>query len=199
MLISLAAECTATYSLSKYENLQSHIETMSGGAAHLYNNNIIDAAIVTIVFCVLVATVFGADFFFLLFWPQRRYPRWYDVTKLLVAVVITLGMAAAALMSTIVIARQSIQITGVDSATVQQYTNIYHRPPAVYRHFSTNIAWVVLIWPAFLSTIASTYIMFFAYSHSTATSPQPTIEKDVEALPIRGQEPQDDARVGTTA
>jgi hypothetical protein len=74
---------------------------MSGGTAHLYNNNIIDAAIVTIVFCVLVATVFGADFFFLLFWPQRRYPRWYDVTKLLVAVVVSLGMAAAALMSTV--------------------------------------------------------------------------------------------------
>ena len=67
----------------------------------MHNNPLIDAAIVCIVFCVLVATLFGADFFFLLFFPRRTYPRWYDVTKKVLAVVICAGMAAGALMSTV--------------------------------------------------------------------------------------------------
>jgi len=38
MLICLAAECTATYSLSKYEDLQDHVEDRFA-PAHLYNND----------------------------------------------------------------------------------------------------------------------------------------------------------------
>jgi len=165
MLLSLVAECTATYSLSKYESHQSHIEQLSGYTASVHNNDIIGAAIVTIVFCVLVATLFGADFFFLVFWPRRVYPRWYNTTKKVLAVVITLGMAASALLSTIIVATHASFITGVSQAAAQQYTQVYSRPPLVYRRFPQNIVWVVLIWPAFLSTLASTIIMFISVAH----------------------------------
>lgn len=47
----------ATYSLDKYEDLQTHIESAYPGS-HLYNNDIIDAQIVSIVFCVLVSCSF---------------------------------------------------------------------------------------------------------------------------------------------
>lgn len=92
MLICLAAECTATYSLSKCacsffrrpaagradlvrfeleqadrqinpdEDLQDHVEKRFA-PAHLYNNDIIDMEISTIVLAVSVACLFGADFF----------------------------------------------------------------------------------------------------------------------------------------
>lgn len=103
MLVCLAAECTATYSLSKYEKLQNHIELNSAyaGTASLYNNDIIGAAITTIVFCVFVATLFGADFFFLLFFPRRTYPRWYNAARKAAAVAITAGLTAAAIYSTV--------------------------------------------------------------------------------------------------
>lgn len=100
MLICLAAECTATYSLTKYEDLQKHVEAANGGA-HLHNNDIIAAECLTIVFCVFVATLFGAEFFFLLFFPQRTYPKWYNATKKCLAVGITVGVFAAALMSSV--------------------------------------------------------------------------------------------------
>jgi hypothetical protein len=89
----------ATYSLSKYEDLQTNIETHSGFTAHLHNNNIIAAEVLTIVFCVFVATLFGADFFFLVFWSRQTYPQWYNTTKKALALGITLGVFAAALMS----------------------------------------------------------------------------------------------------
>lgn len=101
MLICLAAECTATYSLSKYEALQTHIEATPGHLPHLHNNDIIAAEVLTIVFCVFVATLFGADFFFLVFFPRRTYPKWYNATKKALAVGITLGIFAAALMSSV--------------------------------------------------------------------------------------------------
>lgn len=117
MLICLAAECTATYSLSKYEDLQTHVEATPrdnpsllpstpipsnpDGRPHLHNDNLIAAESLTIVFCVFVATLFGADFFFLLFFPRRTYPYWYTVAKKALAVGITLGVLAAALMSTV--------------------------------------------------------------------------------------------------
>lgn len=101
MLICLAAECTATYSLSKYEELQSRIQSTSNETAALYNNDIVGAEILTIVFCVLVATLFGADFFFLLFFPRRTYPGWYNASRKGIAVFITCGVGAASIMSTV--------------------------------------------------------------------------------------------------
>ncbi|KAF4623489.1 hypothetical protein D9613_001279 [Agrocybe pediades] len=177
MLIGLAAECTATYSLSKYEDLQGHVEAaslpISPTKAHLYNNDLIDAAICTIVFCVLVATVFGADFFFLLFWPSRRYARWYQTAKKITAVVVTAGVLACAIVSTFVIARRSAFINGVDDQTKQTLTNLYFRPPLVYRHWSRNIAWVVLLWLTFPCTVISTILIFLADKHDREFGPEP--------------------------
>lgn len=104
MLVGLAAECTATYSLDKYEDLQGHIETWFSTPSrfvHVYQNDLIDVQIATIVFCVLTACVFGADFFFLAMFPRQRYPRWYNVARRVAAVVTALGMAAAALASVV--------------------------------------------------------------------------------------------------
>ncbi|TFK35283.1 hypothetical protein BDQ12DRAFT_612085 [Crucibulum laeve] len=173
MLICLAAECTATYSLSKYEDHQDNIERFSQFRAQVHNNDIIAAEVLTIVFCVFVATLFGADFFFLVFWPRRVYPRWYDKTKRVLAVGITMGVAAAALMSTIVIAKHSERITGVPEDTAGQYAEFFFRPPLRYRSWAVNIAYVVLLWLGLLATIASTVVMFMASAHDSQYGAEP--------------------------
>lgn len=101
MLICLAAECTATYSLAKYTRLQDNVEEASNRVAALHNDDIIAAECLTIVFCVFVATLFGADFFFLLFFPRHRYPVWYNASRKGLAIFITAGVFAAALMSNV--------------------------------------------------------------------------------------------------
>jgi hypothetical protein len=65
------------------------------------NDSLNVAEHLTIVFCVVVATFFGSEFFFLLFWPARTYPRWYNNTRQILAVGITAGVGAAAVMSTV--------------------------------------------------------------------------------------------------
>jgi len=176
MLICLAAECTATYSLSKYEAQQTNIERLSENAA-VHNNDIIAAECLTIVFCVLVATIYGADFFFLVFWPARRYPRWYNWTKQGLAMGITIGLAAATLMSTIVVASHKSYITGIPIEEADGYERLFYRPPLLYRAWSVNIAYVVLLWLGFISTLASTILMFKAARHAGLYGTDPMREE----------------------
>ncbi|KDR79643.1 hypothetical protein GALMADRAFT_243725 [Galerina marginata CBS 339.88] len=177
MLIGLAAECTATYSLSKYDSLHENIHNFSTSVsttpASLHNHDIIAAAITTIVFCVLVATIFGADFFFLLFWPTRTYPRWYTFAKKALAVVITAGVGVAAIVSTIVITSHQAFISGVDEGSKAHLVEVYFRPPLVYSHWAQNIAWLVLLWITFVCTAASTIIMFIAAAYDAEFGPMP--------------------------
>ncbi|GAA5884702.1 hypothetical protein JCM16303_005237 [Sporobolomyces ruberrimus] len=164
MLICLAAECTATYSLSKYEDLQDHIEDRFA-PAHLYQNDLIDFEIVIIVFCVFVATLFGADFFFLLQFPKHRYPDWYQNTKKFFAIFITTGVFVGALGSTIVVARNTAQIVHVSPEIARQAAEYYYRPPLQYNQWAVNIAFVVLIWIGWVSCVAATIMMFMAASY----------------------------------
>ncbi|KAL0950206.1 hypothetical protein HGRIS_010198 [Hohenbuehelia grisea] len=177
MNICLAAECTATYSLSKYEAQQENIERYSNWQASVHNNDIIAAEVLTIVFCVFVATIFGADLFFLVLWPARKYPRWYHVIRNILAIGVTLGIFAAALMSTIVVASHASYITGVSSELARQYQDIYHRPPLNYKSWAVNIAYVVVLWIGWLFTIASTTFMFIASNHDQTYGPEPESEK----------------------
>ncbi|KPV73352.1 uncharacterized protein RHOBADRAFT_38529 [Rhodotorula graminis WP1] len=172
MLICLAAECTATYSLSKYEDLQDHIEDRFA-PAHLYNNDLLDMEITTIVMCVAVACWFGADFFFLLMFPRQSYPRWYQKTKKAMAVTICFGVFAAALGSTIVVARNSAQIQHVDDATRRAAQEYYYRPPLQYRDWAVNVAYVCLLWPGWLACVASTVLMFLADKHDLTHGTSP--------------------------
>jgi len=165
MNLCLAAECTATYSLSKYNDLQTNVEQTNGHLPHLHNNDIIAAEVLTIVFCVFVATLFGADMFFLLQFPRRTYPKWYNSSRKGLAVGITMGVLAAALMSTIVVARKSAFITGVDEATKQELVQFFYRPPLKYNQWPTNIAYIVLLWLGWLCTLASTIFMFMSVQH----------------------------------
>ncbi|GAA5906024.1 uncharacterized protein JCM6883_002527 [Sporobolomyces salmoneus] len=167
MLICLAAECTATYSLAKYEDTQDRVEDRFA-PAHYYQNDLVDFAITTIVFSVFVATLFGADFFFLLQFPKRRYPDWYQNTKKFCAIVITTGVFAAALGSTIVVARNSAQIVHVSEEVAREAAEYYFRPPLVYRKWAVNLAWVVLLWIGWLACVVSTILMFMASSWDKA-------------------------------
>ncbi|KAF6746987.1 hypothetical protein DFP72DRAFT_921235 [Ephemerocybe angulata] len=183
MSVSLAAECTATYSLSKYNSHQSHIESYpfpsaSPVQATENNESLIRAAISTIVFCVFVATVFGADFFFLLFFPRRRYPLWWHRLRSGAAVVVMLGVFASAVASTVVIATQEATIygPGVTEDVRQQVIQAYARPPLRYRTWPQNIAWAVLVWLAFALTAASTALLLRASAYDKRYGPEERAE-----------------------
>lgn len=100
ILLSLAAEISATYSLSKYSRLQNHIERAYPGS-DLYQNDLIGAAFVVILFGVAVCVLWGTNFFFMAQYPERRFPVWYDMTQVVCAVVVMLGVLAGAITSNV--------------------------------------------------------------------------------------------------
>ncbi|KAG6844029.1 hypothetical protein H0H87_010494 [Tephrocybe sp. NHM501043] len=155
MNVCLAAECTATYSLAKYEDLQDNVALYTNYAAKVHNNDIIATQVLIIVFCVFVATVYGADMFFLIFWPERKYPAWYNVARIGLALFILLGVWAAALASTIVVAAHVAGLTGVDEQSKQQIIAFFYRPPLVYRDWPVNIAYIVLLWLGLVFTLGA--------------------------------------------
>ncbi|KAJ8690891.1 hypothetical protein PTI98_012286 [Pleurotus ostreatus] len=191
MSICLAAECSATYSLSKYEDQQTNIERLYArehpdaqfGDIAVHNNPVIAAACVTIVFAVLVATLFGADFFFLLQFPRRVYPTWYNVAKKFLSLFITAGVLAGALFSTVVVATQEQYINGtaVTEAESRRYEEFFYRPPFVYKRWAVNIAWVVLIWIGWVATVASTIIMWKAIEHDKTHGTGPRSDIPLES------------------
>ncbi|GAA6017742.1 hypothetical protein JCM10207_000481 [Rhodosporidiobolus poonsookiae] len=173
MLVCLAAECCTTYSLSKYEDLQTHIED-NFPPAHVYQNDLIDLEIVLIVMCVMVACLFGADFFFLAQFPKRRYPWWYQQTKKACAVTITSGVLAAAIGMTIIVSRNAAKIEHVPQYVADAATALYYRPPLEYRKWAVNWAAVGLIWPGWIFCVISTIFMFMAadYDRIHGTAPR---------------------------
>lgn len=66
MLICLAVQCTAAYSLAKYDSLRDNISSSLSAVSpnSTAHANVAASRILTIVFYVLVATLFGADFSF---------------------------------------------------------------------------------------------------------------------------------------
>ncbi|BGP20151.1 hypothetical protein JCM10213_000764 [Rhodosporidiobolus nylandii] len=188
MLVCLAAECCATYSLSKYEDLQGHIET-NFPPAHLYQNDIIDMEILTIVMCVMVACLFGADFFFLVQFPRQTYPQWYQKTKKALAVTVTSGVLAAAIGFTVVVARNSAKIEHVSQEIADAAAAYYYRPPLTYRKWAVNIAALCLLWPGWVFCVISTIYLFIAadydYLHGTAPRGYP-VENSSSTQSITG-------------
>jgi len=173
MLTCLAAECTATYSLAKYSALTDHIQDWSQHRAHVKVHDILVAESMTICFSVFVATLFGADFFFLLFWPRRLYPFWYNLTKKILAVVITAGIFASAVLSNFVVARHSARVERVSPEEAKALTDIYYRPPLRYASWPVNITYVVLLWIGFVFTVASTIVLFMAVDHDETYGIEP--------------------------
>ncbi|KAF8319223.1 uncharacterized protein EI90DRAFT_2925714 [Cantharellus anzutake] len=192
MLTCLAAECTATYSLAKYTALQEHIEKYTHGRSSLHQHDILVAEAMTICFCVFVATLFGADFFFLLFWPRRLYPMWYNFTKKALAVAITAGVFASAVLSNVVVARHTAFVVRATPEEAKALTDIFFRPPLKYYKWPTNIAYVVQLWVGFIFTAASTVLLFVAADHDETYGIEP---KPATMIAVENPSPESRSRL----
>ncbi|KAF8957721.1 hypothetical protein BDZ97DRAFT_1844850 [Flammula alnicola] len=127
--LGMAAQCAATYCMFKYKFLRNHIQEFSLHVAHVHDSDIEAATILGMIFPCFVTLLFNAEYFLLLFWPAKTYPKWYINAKKWTFVGITFGMVATVIIGTVIVARRSASITGVDMATAQQLTTLYFRPP----------------------------------------------------------------------
>ncbi|KAJ3889423.1 hypothetical protein GG344DRAFT_67146 [Lentinula edodes] len=141
--ICMGASLSATVSMSRYNRLQTHVQqyalTQTGLRVELHNNDIIAGEILTLTFCSFISTLFGLEFIMLVLWPTRTsYPRSYNYTRMILAVVMTIGLLLAAIVTTIVVFTRSAFITE-------------------YNTYSANVACACFLWISWVCTVAAHY------------------------------------------
>ena len=133
---------------------QSEIERLHS-SARVYNDNFVGIASYNIFVGIYIATIFGAAFFFDLFFPERWEPvniRWWWRACAIFGCVMCL---ADALAFTVIVAcyKSTITASSVDAAAIAQ-EKLHHDPNLVYRHNGKAVASIVFLWIGLVSTIA---------------------------------------------
>ncbi|KAI9840134.1 MAG: hypothetical protein M1837_001895 [Sclerophora amabilis] len=102
-----------------YVDQQRRVEGQHRGAA-IDNNDIVGSASYNIFVGIAVASIFGAGFFFDIFWPERRESKSVRLECKSCAVVVTIMALSDALAFTIIVATRSASITGVDANVAKE-------------------------------------------------------------------------------
>lgn len=150
---------------------------MENSTGHQYtqlNNDYVGVASFNIWAGIFTAFVFGAAFFFDLFWPERREDRGIKLAWKWCGVASIVFLTADALALTIVTARNRARVIGPDPAMVQtlyQQLQQMKRFPTVYRRNGRAVAAVVFVWLGWASTIASEIILWYSINHTDQHGP----------------------------
>ena len=153
-----------------YVKEQSQIEKLHSSAT-VHNDDFVGIASYNIFCGVTVATVFGAGFFFDLFFPERYEPKGIRWAWRLAAVFVTLCTIADALAFTIIVASGNSWISA-DSADAVQIALEQLDPPLVYKHNGRAIAATVFLWIGMVATVGSCIIMWLYYHHLDTYGPK---------------------------
>jgi hypothetical protein len=163
MILCVVSESVGTDAISRYNAQQDGIQALNPDA-YVYNNDFIGTASFNVFMGITVATIFGSGFFFDLFWPERTESRGVRLAWKISSLVTTIALLADALALTVIVAMHESYITGVDETTAAA---LYAQFPfeMVYRRNARAVASVVLLWPGFVATVASTIILFKSHAH----------------------------------
>jgi hypothetical protein len=119
----------------------------------MYNNDYVGIGSFNIFVGVFVATIFGAAFFFDLFWPERAESRAVKRAWRICAVLACVLTLACALPYTYIVATRRAYATGVDAAAAETLLREFGKSnPLVYRRNPRAVASVVFLWPGMVFT-----------------------------------------------
>ncbi|KAK6530983.1 hypothetical protein TWF281_007811 [Arthrobotrys megalospora] len=171
MISMVCSESVGTATLSAYVHQQSHLEGVYPGS-HVHNNDIVGIASYNIFVGVAIATIFGAAFFFDLFWPDRHESGGVKLAWRVSAVVVSVAALADALAFTVIVAMHECWVDGVSGEELAAVLRDGGYPSWQYRRNARAVASVVLLWVGLVFTIASTYILFKYYAHHGKFGPK---------------------------
>lgn len=135
-----------------YVKQQSQIERLHS-SARVHNDDFVGIASFNIFVSIAVATIFGAGFFFDLFFPNRWEPMDIRWAWRISAVVVSIMCLADAIAFTVILATGKASITAT-AADVAAIATMKFTPTIVYRHNGRGLATVVLLWLGLVATIA---------------------------------------------
>jgi len=170
MINMVVSESIGTAALSDYVKEQNKVENLHSTAT-VHNDDFVGIASYNIFCGVSVATIFGAGFFFDLFFPERYEPKNIRWAWRLSAVFVTLCTIADALAFTVIVASHKATI---HADTIDQLLIAEERinPPLVYRHNGRAVAATVFLWLGLVATIASLVTMWVYYAHVDTYGPK---------------------------
>ncbi|KAF3904978.1 hypothetical protein AA313_de0201098 [Arthrobotrys entomopaga] len=153
MISMVCSESVGTAALSAYVDQQSHLETLYP-PSRVHNNDIVGIASFNIFMGVAVATIFGAAFFFDLFWPERHESKGVKLAWKISDIAACIGTFADALAYTVIVATHECSVDGVTGSRLTQVLRESGRPNWKYRKNARVVASVVLLWVGLVFTIA---------------------------------------------
>lgn len=135
-----------------YVKQQSTIERLHSSAS-VHNDDFVGIASYNIFCGIAVATIFGAGFFFDLFFPERYEPRNIRWAWRLSALFVTLCTIACALAFTVIVATGNAWISA-DTQDAAEIAQEKINPPLRYRDNGRAIAATVFLWIGMVATVA---------------------------------------------
>ncbi|MDI1492191.1 MAG: hypothetical protein OHK93_003403 [Ramalina farinacea] len=173
MILCVCSESVGTAALSEYVDQQEFIARQDHLAV-VYNDDFVGIMSYNIFVGVAVATIFGAAFFFDLFWPERHEsPSVHLAWKICAVIMCVMGLADALAM-TVIVATKSAYLSGPDAVQGMTLLQQYLKPTLIYRKNAKAVASVVLLWPGWVATVASTVILFLSHQHDAIHGPKST-------------------------
>jgi hypothetical protein len=143
-------------------------------ASYVHNNNFIGISSFNIFNGIYVATIFGAAFFFDLFWPERYESPAVKLAWKICSVIACAISLATALAYTYIVASKSAYVTGSNAQTAEKELAAYGGSPLRYRQNGRAVASVVFLWPGMVFTFISTYLLWHSLAHIAAYGPKST-------------------------
>ncbi|KAH8801633.1 hypothetical protein F5884DRAFT_522137 [Xylogone sp. PMI_703] len=171
MILCVVSESVGTAALTNYVDQQTDVYKLSGGRATVHNDDFIGIASYNIFVGIAVATIFGAAFFFDLFWPERHESKSVRLAWKICSVVVSFMALASALGLTVIVASHSAYITGVPSTEAEQLRAAIPSPPFRYRKNAKCIVSTVILWPGVVASFASAYILWTSHFHDEQFGP----------------------------
>jgi len=160
MIFCVVSESLGTDALSNYNDQQKALQRDSRGVNSIKNNDIVGTFSYNIFVGVFIATIFGAAFFFDLFWPERHESKSVRIAWKACAVLASCFALSSAILLTVIIATHRATVTGGSVGSTPS-----SKPTLIYKHNGEAVASVVLIWLGTISTFASTGLMIKSVNH----------------------------------
>lgn len=182
MILCVVSESLGTAALSDYVDQQKFVSRLDSNAT-VHNNNFIGIASYNIFVGIFVATIFGAAFFFDLFWPERFESRSVKISWKICSVLACMFTLSCALAYTYIVATQSAYVSGTNAANARRLLASYGgSSPMKYSHNARAVASVVFLWPGMVFTFVSTYLLWHSLAHIDAYGPMSTHARTEKAV-----------------
>lgn len=167
MIFLVVSESLGTAVLSDYIDQQNELQGQFPGI-DVFNNNYVGIASYNIFIGVSAAIIFGAAFFFDLFFPDRYEPRWVQNMWMGSAIFSCVAGLGDALAYTVILSLRRERISHYnleDPALIEALDATHNTTPILYRQSGRAVASVVFLWVGWCCAIASTVVMIMFYRY----------------------------------